>query len=86
MPNEERRAFAQTLIDEIGAAGPETAEETARRAVEIIRAHRALRVEPDPIRAIAESMAGSLTGGEGRHVTEWRTPSGLLRVTVEVEP
>jgi hypothetical protein len=33
----ERRAFAQILIDEIGAKGPETAEETARRAVEIIR-------------------------------------------------
>jgi hypothetical protein len=41
---------------------------------------------PDPVRAVAESMAGSLTGGEGRHVVEWRTEAGLLRVTVEVEP
>jgi hypothetical protein len=56
------RHVAQILIAEIGANGPTNAEEAAFRAVEIIRAHRALQVEPDPIRAIAESMAGSLTG------------------------
>jgi len=39
------RRVAQILIAEIGADGPTNAEEAAMRAVEIIRAHRALKKE-----------------------------------------
>jgi hypothetical protein len=56
-PIEERRAFAQILIDEIGAAGPETAEETAQRAVELIRQMKADGFAFVRMRALFADMA-----------------------------
>jgi hypothetical protein len=74
MPNEERRAFAQILIDEIGAAGPETAEETARRAVELIRQMKADGCDFVRMRALNADVA------------EWADKPRLPWKNVEVEP